>query len=416
MNLLIFPEYPYPSNHVVVEMVYERLLPQRGNKVYMIRPKSEVQKVLFEPTSIANTSLLVFPAESLGSTSRNVLRAVRKVRWVSKALELLAETPLDLVMVRNDLIYGRLALAFAKKRRIPFVFQISSPDAEFRIRQGRQGRSIKGYYSIMRGLLDLSLRRRLCRQADVVLAISSAMRQYMLTTEGLDASKCFSFPMGFNDQCVNDTEKVIELRRHLGLPHGKTIVYSGTIDPIRSPQWMIGVLVKVREEIPDATLLILSKESGEMRARFERTVAGQGQAIRIRGPLHHSEVGLYLQCADVMISPIPPLLEYKMSSPTKVLEALGVGLPVVGNDEVDEHVHVLKESGGGIAIPYDVTAFAVAITSLLRDPCERKKMGARGRQWVLEHRTYNRLTEYLEVILQAAGSKATLASLSHTPD
>jgi len=416
MNLLIFPEYPYPCNHVVVETVYEKLLPQRGNRVHMIRPRAGVTDVCFGPSSQANLSQMVFPAEPFGSPFQNALRAVRKGRWVTQALQLLPDVPFDLVLVRNDLIYARAAMIWARQSRIPFVYQISSPDAEFRIRQGRKSRSIMGLYSIMKGLMDLSMRRWLCRKADVVLAISNAMREYMLKMEGLDASRCFSFPMGFNDQFVNDTKKINELRRRLDLPYGKTIIYNGTIDPLRSPQLMVEVLAKVREEIPDTILLILCKDTGEVRAKFERTIAGQGQAVRIRGPLHHSEVGLYLQCADVMLSPIPPLFEYKISSPTKVLEALGVGLPVVGNDEVDEHVHVLTESGGGLAVPYDVRAFAAALTSLLRDPHKRKQMGANGRQWVLEHRTYTRLTEYLESICLAAGSRSALARLSHTPD
>lgn len=416
MNLLIFPEYAYPCNHVVVETVYEKLLPHNGNLVHMIRPMAGVTEVGFGPTPEPNLTQVVFPAEPFYSPLQNVLRASRKRRWALQALQLLADIPFEAVLVRNDLVYAQTAMRWARKRRVPFVFQISSPDAEFRINQGRKSRSIMGLYSILKGLIDLSMRRWLCRRADAVLAISSAMRDYMLKADGLDAVRCFSFPMGFNDQFVNDSKKVEEIRRQLELPSGKTIIYSGTIDPLRSPQWMVNVLAKVRGEIPGAILLILAKEANEVRARFEKEIVELRHAVRIIGPLHHSEVGLHLQCADVMLSPIPPILEYKMSSPTKVLEALGVGLPVVGNEEVAEHFHILQDSGGGIAVPYDVTAFAEAITSLLRDQEKRRRMGEKGRQWVLKHRTYSRLTEYLEDILRAAGSRSALARLPTSPD
>ena len=43
-------------------------------------------------------------------------------------------------------------------------------------------------------------------------------------------------------------------------------------------------------------------------------------------------------CADVVVAPYPPMMEHKVSSPTKSLEGMGAGVPVVGSAEVDEHI------------------------------------------------------------------------------
>lgn len=124
---------------------------------------------------------------------------------------------------------------------------------------------------------------------------------------------------------------------------------------------------------------------------------------------------MYLRCADVVLSPCPPLLEYRISSPTKTLEGMCAGVPVVGSAEVDEHRAILEPSGGGVSVVWDADRFADAVVSLLEDPARRRDMGELGRRWVREHRTYTHLTEYLERILDASRRPETLRDLPHCP-
>ncbi len=413
MNILIFPEYSYPSNHVLVETVYERLLPERGHTVHMIRPAENLTGVEIRPAPWSSGSLRLFPFEPLGSATRNIQRRFRQMRWLKMILAGLKDVPIDVVLVRNDLLCARAALMFCRQRRIPLIYQVSSPDAEFRVRLGRESGFPKGLYSIIRGNLDLWARRRLCRQADAVLAISNAMRNHMIEVESVDPARAFSFPMGFRNTPLSPNEEVAALHRELRLPAGKTIVYSGVLDAVRAPEFMLDVFERVTQEIPDAVLLVITHQTDERRTHFERRAAARGLDVRVVGPLHHTDVGLYLRCADVMMSPCPPIFEYRISSPTKTLEGLGVGLPVVGNEEVEEHVRVLGDSGGGVAVPYDVAAFADAIVSVLSAE-DRARMGERGRTWALNHRTYQHLTEYLDAILSHAGSRQALAELPHS--
>lgn len=431
MNILIFPEYPYPTNHVLVETVYERLLPGRGHVVHMIRPAADVTEVEVRPAPWGSGSLALFPVEqpglvrqqpsaaqvqpfSRGSALSNVRHRFRQLQHLRSLLDQFEAVPLDIVLVRNDLLCVREALAFCRRRRIPLAYQVSSPDAEFRIRLGRQAGFPKGLYSIARGKIDLCIRRRICRQADVVLPISDAMRTYMIEVEKIDPARAFSFPMGYSDMPRPQKDQIAALQAQLGLPAGRTIVYSGVLDQVRDPDFMLDVLERVQLIIPESVLLVLTHQTDNRRARFERQAAARGLAVKVVGPLHHSEVSLYLRCADVMMSPCPPIFEYRVSSPTKTLEALGVGVPVVGNEEVEEHVSVFRESGGGIATPYNVAAFAEAIVSLLSSPEQRSRMGRQGREWVLRHRTYEHLTEYLELILGSAQSREALITLPHS--
>jgi glycosyltransferase involved in cell wall biosynthesis len=87
---------------------------------------------------------------------------------------------------------------------------------------------------------------------------------------------------------------------------------------------------------------------------------------------------------------------YLVSSPSKTVESLAAGRPVVATTIPDQQT-VVGESGGGLIAPYRPDAFADAVSALLSDPQRRGAMGAAGRNWVREHRSYEGLATTLEL-------------------
>lgn len=415
MRILVFPEYAVEKPHVVVDTVYTGLLPARGHSVTAIRPARSVSKLECGAAPWGAGELITFPDEPFGSAISNIPRATRRARWLRRTTEQLSFSRVDVVLVRNDLQSALLVSRLSRRLGIPFLFQISSPDAEFRTNASEPA-GLGGYYSRMRGRIDRHLRRRVCHDSTAVLAISAEMRRYLAEADGIAADKIFSFPMGIGSAPVPGAEKVLEIRRRLALPVGSTMVYSGVVDSVRSPGIMLDILEKVRAVVPDAALLLLTYQQDERRVAFEAEARSRGLPVTIIGPLHHSEVSCHLACADVVLSPYPPRIEHFMCSPTKSIEGMALGLPVVGNEEVVEHVRLLREAGGGLAVPYDPDAFARAIVFLMQNPKEGHRIGEAGRKWATAHRSYERLTRYLESILLAAVEKRPLADLLHDPD
>ena len=415
VNLLILPQYAYPTNHAVVNTVYEGLLPARGHVVHMVRPMAGVQAPQRMETPWGNGSMVVYPYEAPAGRIQNLVRGLRRSRWLSRGLRLLDHVPIDAVIVRNDLPSAVAAVGFARRRGIPFIYQLSSPDAEFMMSRGRDVGGFAGLYPRVRGRYGLAVRRWVSRRATAVLAISESMGEHLVVADGLDPQKVFSFPMGVPDESPPAREEIETLRRSLNLPDGRTIVYSGTIDPVRQPEWMLDVFDRVRARVPGAALLVMTYDAGDRRARFEAEARRRQADVRIVGPIPFREVSRYLQCADIVVAPYPPMMEHRIASPTKSVEGLGAGLPVVGSREVDEHRAIFEASGGGVPVEWDRDRFAAAIVSLLEDPERRRRMGAQGRQWVVAHRTYSHLTSYLERILESARSPAALRALPHVP-
>ena len=115
--------------------------------------------------------------------------------------------------------------------------------------------------------------------------------------------------------------------------------------------------------------------------------------------------------ADICLSPFFPTPVLRSTSPTKLVEYLALGIPVVANDHPEQR-YVLKQSGGGLCVPWGARYFVRGVAWLAaRTADERQRMGERGRQWVLTHRVYPRIadaveTKYLELLALEAALEA----------
>jgi glycosyltransferase involved in cell wall biosynthesis len=76
-----------------------------------------------------------------------------------------------------------------------------------------------------------------------------------------------------------------------------------------------------------------------------------------------------------------------VSSPTKLVEYLALGIPGVANDIPDQKL-MLEASGAGLCVPMDADAFAAATLHILRDRAAAAQFAERGPAWVRRHRAY----------------------------
>lgn len=118
--------------------------------------------------------------------------------------------------------------------------------------------------------------------------------------------------------------------------------------------------------------------------------------IIFTGKVPYSEIPKYICLADIGLSPIVPIDNYIMSSPTKLLEYLACGIPVVGNREILDMKDIIKKSKGGILVDFNAESFAEGMKVLARNGQKNKKMGEEGRKWVINNRSYIEIANKLE--------------------
>ena len=89
------------------------------------------------------------------------------------------------------------------------------------------------------------------------------------------------------------------------------------------------------------------------------------------------------------ISLIPPTKTYVSSSPVKAVEFLSLGIPVIGNREINDQRMVIENSKGGITVPYHSSIISKILNSILDREDLVIKMGKRGHKWIKENRLYS---------------------------
>ncbi len=99
--------------------------------------------------------------------------------------------------------------------------------------------------------------------------------------------------------------------------------------------------------------------------------------------------------ATVCVSPFYPTFILNSTSPTKLIEYMALGRPVVANDHPEQRL-VLEKSGAGICVSYNEGAFAEAIIELLNNPEKADEMGRKGRLYVKKERTYKVIGDRVE--------------------
>ncbi len=108
-----------------------------------------------------------------------------------------------------------------------------------------------------------------------------------------------------------------------------------------------------------------------------------------------------LAAADACIAILKPLEEYKTTYPNKVFDYMAAGRPVVlAIDGVIREV-VEAASCGIFAEPGNARAMADAICSLAKDPQHSREMGLRGRRYLEDHFSREKVGEQLIKVLEA---------------
>ncbi len=298
---------------------------------------------------------------------------------------------IDIIQVRNSVIDGLLALHFKKRNNSTIVFQLSYPVAEGMIRYPHFKYEKFSFLAYIYGKVDKILINWTLLKSDIILPISKWMKMD-LESEGIPGDKMYPLPLGCNPDKGKNGHLI---RRKFNLDGYNTLIYVGNMDKIRNLDFLIDVFVIVENRIKNYKLLMVG--NGNDKERLQEIVKKRGldEKIIFTGFIDRNLIPDYIAAADIGLSPIVPLPIYEISSPTKPIEYMGEGKPVVANDIPDQK-EILKDSGGGICTSYDVNEFAEAIIKIIEEKNIAKKMGELGRKYVYKCRDYALLAKNLE--------------------
>ncbi len=124
---------------------------------------------------------------------------------------------------------------------------------------------------------------------------------------------------------------------------------------------------------------------GEQQKAYLRNMETHiAQGIRLAGYLCPTEAWQKIAQCHIGLAILQPTPNYLESYPTKMFEYMAMGLPVIVSD-FPLYRDVVEKYRCGICVdPNSPTAIAAAITALIEDPATAEKMGAAGKQAVID--------------------------------
>ena len=328
--------------------------------------------------------------------------------WVALQLRQaarIARGEVDLVQVRDAALSAALLLAAAKVGRRPFTYWMSYPMAEGYLHRGlRQTPATRPLLRLGRmayGALAMTLLYRWVLPGASHVFVQSERMKADVAAKGLPQDRITPVPMGVSLDVHN--RYAIRPSDDPRLLGRKVLVYVGALDPERRIERLAAALGSVVGGGHDAVLVVVGEANGPDRRRIERAAAGSGVLDRLlfTGRLPLVEALGYVRRADVCLAPFPVWPKtYLSATPTKLVEYLAMGRPVVATDHPDQR-RVIEESGAGVIVDPTAQAFAAAITPLLSDPEGAEAMGALGPPWVAAHRDYAAISRAVTLVYDA---------------
>jgi glycosyltransferase involved in cell wall biosynthesis len=298
----------------------------------------------------------------------------------------------DCIQVRDKIASGLLGRIAALVLRVPFVYWMSFPIVEgFEVRRDEIGRRGKGLLWCGHALRAWASRfviyRLVLPGARHIFVQSEAMADWM-ANQGFERTRMTAVPMGVDAALFDRStvEPVIDPR----LDGRRVILYLGRIAQARRSDFLLDVAERLKDEFPDLLLVLAgdaasNDEMAWMRAEIARR--GIDEHVLLTGWLPQRTALGYAVRAEVGLSPIPRSTLFDVSSPTKLVEYLALGIPSVANDIPDQQL-VIDESRAGLCAPMEAGPFAAAVRRLLQDKALAAELAKRGPAYVRSHRTY----------------------------
>ncbi len=305
----------------------------------------------------------------------------------------------DLVQVRDYTFWGIPFLVAARLAGRPFVYWMSYPVLDARwLLATRPFRPVSMLGRVAR-LLHAGTGKlvfyRFLRYADHVVVQSKRMRE-RLEEHGVPRGLMTPVEMGVTTERFNPDK--VDRVRDPRLDGRKVIGYICAEFFGESFDVALAALAHTRADGHDAVMVAVGSLADHEREVISAKLAALGipeHALVCTGRLPLPEALSYIKAADVCISPFLLTREQEVATPTKLVEYLAMGRPVVASIHYDQS-EVLSSSGAGLITALSGRGMGEGISRILADPQWGEEMGAKGPAWVKANRDYVRLAERVE--------------------
>ena len=200
------------------------------------------------------------------------------------------------------------------------------------------------------------------------------------------AAKLVRIAPGIDTEHFTSRSDAKELRESLGLGSKKVIVSVGRLVHRKGQDVLIESMPEIIKSIDDVHLLLIGE--GPYKKELEKRIKNLGLANRVTfvGRVQYADIPRYICVGDVFAMPSRSRLAGLEVEGLGIvyLEASACGLPVIGGISGGAPDAVLQGETGFSVDGRSAHEVAQAIVRVLTDKELAQRLGARGRQWIIE--------------------------------
>ena len=396
--MLCFARERFPTHRVDITELFGRELIGRGHEIDFVMQAASVA-VPPGPRSWCGRTIWVGAAREGSGLLSRLRHQWGAVAHDFRCLRMARRDRYDAIQVRDKFLIAAWTALVARRRGQKFFYWLSFPEPEAQLLRVRDGTARYRWLTAIRGgFFWLLLYRWILPRCDHVFVQSERMRNDVAAC-GIPVEKMTAVPMGI---AASDVERFSGTQPESGHSNQRRPIvlgYLGTMVVRRQLSVLIDMLANLGQRGIDARLVFVGdgEHASDRRAIEDRARRlGVGDRIEITGFLQRDVALQRMLGVDIALSPFYPTPILLSTSPTKLIEYMALGLPVVANDHPEQRL-ILRESRAGVRVPWGARHFARAVAWLCGIPdAERRAMGLRGREWVRRHRTYGRIADLVE--------------------
>jgi glycosyltransferase involved in cell wall biosynthesis len=251
--------------------------------------------------------------------------------------------------------------------------------------------------------------RWLLRKADRLIATSSDYaRHSLLARTAPDLGAVEVVANGVDTDAFRPEPATPSWRGELGIPEGAPVaLFVGGLDPAHHFKG-VHVLLEAMERLPDAHLVAVGEGSLREGYRAQAEASSPGR-VHFVGKVPLERLISFYQGASLTV--LPSVTQGEAFGMV-LIESMACGTPVVASDLPGVRSVVTKDVGY-LAAPGDPDDLAGALSSLLDDPEQARRMGAAGRELVRRRYNWEVVVDDLEAIYRdmLAGQPHTAPAL-----
>ncbi len=297
---------------------------------------------------------------------------------VASGAWLAAQKPFDLVHVHAPPDFLVLAGVVPKLRGAGLILDIHDLTPEL------YGSRFKRAGGAAARLMLEAAERASCTVADRVITVTEVFKQ-RLVSRGVAPDKILVLPNCPDPDIFKPRRRRTGKRRDFVVMHHGTLLYRYGVDVL------VEAFREVGAKVPKARLEIYGRGDWLPRLREMVVELSLADRVTLHGETSQEEVAAALRRADLCVVPNRKEPFTDLLMPTKLLEALRVGCPVVASA-----TRVVQEAfaSGGVRLvpPEDPETLAAAIVDLASDPEALGDLAAGGKRqarrfdWKLEQK------------------------------